>query len=179
MKTRGFTEDDVPSQAGRIALVTGANTGIGFHVARVLAERGARVLLGCRSAERAEAAVARIRRTVSKASLEIVRLDLGDLASVEAAADRVLREPKLDLLINNPRRSKLQLLYNQTSTAPTTKELPAIRGINELPPDSRFRVESVSTEERVSSVRVVDFFGDEQVEIVYCGNLWNHWSCSP
>ncbi len=77
----------------------------------------------------------------------------------------------LDLLINNPRRSKLQLLYNQTSTAPTTKELPAIRGINELPPDSRFRVESVSTEERVSSVRVVDFFGDEQVEIVYCGNL--------
>ena len=53
---KSFTEDSVPDQSGRTILVTGANTGIGYEAARVLAERGARVLIGCRSAQRAEAA---------------------------------------------------------------------------------------------------------------------------
>lgn len=101
MGKRGFTEADVPSQAGRVAFVTGANTGIGLHVARVLAERGARVLLGCRSIDKAEHAVETIRQTAPEADLAVVRLDLADLASVEQAATRVADEPQLDLLVNN------------------------------------------------------------------------------
>lgn len=101
MKKTGFTEADVPSQAGRVALVTGANTGIGFHVARVLAERGARVLLGCRSVDKAEAAMARIRLTAPRADVDVVPLDLADLASVRRAAAQVGEEPQLDRLINN------------------------------------------------------------------------------
>ena len=58
---QGFTDRDVPDQSGRTFLVTGANTGIGFETARVLARRGGRVLLGCRSEERAAGAIDRIR----------------------------------------------------------------------------------------------------------------------
>lgn len=98
---RGFTETDVPNQSGKIALVTGANTGIGFHVARVLAERGARVLVGCRSKTKADAAIGQIKKKSPKADVSFLPLDLGDLGSIRAAADQVKQEPRLDLLINN------------------------------------------------------------------------------
>ena len=58
--TQGFTDRDVPDQSGRTFVVTGANTGIGFETARVLARQGARVLLGCRSEKRAAGAIDRI-----------------------------------------------------------------------------------------------------------------------
>ncbi len=96
-----FTEASVPQQTGRTAFITGANSGIGFEAARVLAERGARVLIGCRSAERATAARDRILDLHSNAEVEIVPLDLGNLASVREAAARVRQEPRVDLLINN------------------------------------------------------------------------------
>ena len=79
----------------------------------------------------------------------------------------------LDLVVTNPRRSRLQILYNQ-STGSTVERLEdglAEFGINELPIDARFRVESISTEERVTSVVIVDFSGDEKLDIIYCGNL--------
>lgn len=100
---RGFTEREVPDQTGRTAFVTGANTGIGFHTARVLAENGARVLLGCRNGEKAEAAIDKIRRKpgCEDADVTFVPLDLADLDSIEAAAKQVAKEPQLDLLINN------------------------------------------------------------------------------
>jgi NAD(P)-dependent dehydrogenase (short-subunit alcohol dehydrogenase family) len=97
----GFTADDVPDQSGRTFLVTGANTGIGFETAKVLAARGARVLLGCRSAERAAAAIESIHEALPDADLEFVELDQGDLGSVRAAAERVADEPRLDVLLNN------------------------------------------------------------------------------
>ncbi|WP_420452897.1 oxidoreductase [Ilumatobacter sp.] len=97
----GFTDHDVPDLTGRTLMVTGANTGLGFAAARVLAERGARVLLGCRSDEKANGAMDAIRRDVPDADLASVPLDLGDLASVEAAAETVAGTESLDVLVNN------------------------------------------------------------------------------
>ncbi|MBB3812005.1 NAD(P)-dependent dehydrogenase (short-subunit alcohol dehydrogenase family) [Xanthomonas arboricola] len=97
----GFTETDVPNQAGKCFVVTGANAGVGFEISRVLAARGARVLLGCREQGRADAAIARIKRLTPGADLAWLPLDLGDLDSVRAAAAHVLKEPRINVLINN------------------------------------------------------------------------------
>ncbi len=98
---RGFTEKDVPDQSGKIAFVTGANTGLGFHASRVLAGNGARVLMGCRSEEKAQAAIDKIKAKSKDAEIEFVHLDLADLDSIEAAAGEVAQEPQLDMLVNN------------------------------------------------------------------------------
>ena len=95
-----YNESDVPAQAGRTALITGANTGIGYEAARVLAGRGARVLLGCRSPERGAAARRRIVALHPQADVAVVHLDLASLASIRRAAAQLAKEP-LDLLINN------------------------------------------------------------------------------
>ena len=101
MKTT-WTEADIPDQTGRVALVTGANSGIGFEAARALAEHGATVLLGCRNPTKAADALARIQAAVPHATVEILPLDLADLESIRAAAESVTeRFDSLDLLINN------------------------------------------------------------------------------
>jgi NAD(P)-dependent dehydrogenase (short-subunit alcohol dehydrogenase family) len=99
--SNGFTAADVPDQSGRTVLVTGANTGLGFEASKVLAERGARVLLGCRSDEKAQRAIAEIQAAVPDADLDVVPLDQADLASVRAAAEQVQGEERLDVLVNN------------------------------------------------------------------------------
>ncbi|WP_225805462.1 oxidoreductase [Streptomyces sp. NK15101] len=92
-----WSRTDIPDQSGRTALVTGASGGIGLETARVLAARGAHVLLACRSVGRGRAAAARI-----GGSTEVVRLDLASLDSVREAAARVRgRYERLDLLVNN------------------------------------------------------------------------------
>lgn len=96
-----YRETDVPDQTGKTIFVTGANTGIGFEAARVLAERGARVLLGCRSEDKAVDAIARIQATAPNADVVWVPLDLGSLDSVKSAAAIVNQEAKLDALVNN------------------------------------------------------------------------------
>lgn len=98
----GFTEADVTDQSGKCFIVTGANTGIGFEAARVLAARRARVLLACRDKAKAEAAMARIGRlTRGAADVAFLPLDQADLDSVRAAADLAAQEPRIDALINN------------------------------------------------------------------------------
>jgi retinol dehydrogenase 12 len=93
---------DHASLSGRVALVTGANTGIGLVTARELARRGAHVFIACRSVEKGQAAVAEIRTTTGNEKVELLALDLGDLDSVRACAAAFLaRDLPLHLLINN------------------------------------------------------------------------------
>jgi NAD(P)-dependent dehydrogenase (short-subunit alcohol dehydrogenase family) len=97
-----WTPSDLPDQSGRTALVTGANSGLGFHTSLELARKGARVLMACRNPDRAREAVGRVRSQVPNASVELVALDLASLDSIEAAADDVTgRLTALDLLVNN------------------------------------------------------------------------------
>ena len=96
----GWTVNDIPGLTGRIAVVTGANSGIGYVTARELARKGARVVLACRSEVRGNAAVNRIFAEVPDAVAEFARLDLGDLGSVRDFADRFPYD-HLDLLVNN------------------------------------------------------------------------------
>ncbi|KIP88950.1 hypothetical protein RU09_14510 [Microbacterium sp. MEJ108Y] len=89
----------LPDLAGRTILVTGANAGIGYWCAEILAGHGARVLLGCRSTERAEVAASSIRAHAPGADLGIVPLDLGSLVSITAAAASV--GERIDAVICN------------------------------------------------------------------------------
>ena len=98
---RGFTEQDVPDQAGKTFVVTGANTGLGYEAARVLSARGGRVLLACRSQSKAEEAIARIQDANGDVDVSFVALDLGDLSSVQACADELSNEDQIDVLVNN------------------------------------------------------------------------------
>lgn len=96
-----FTASDVPDQSGKTIIVTGANTGIGFEAAAVLAAKGARVLLACRSRDKGEAAMARIRQLTPAADLAFLPLDQADLTSVRTAAELAAKEVRIDVLINN------------------------------------------------------------------------------
>ncbi len=100
--TAKWTSGDVPGQHGRLAVVTGANTGLGFETARVLAARGASVVLAVRDTDKGKRAADRIAVTAPGANVMVQPLDLASLDSIRAAA-RELRaqHPRIDLLINN------------------------------------------------------------------------------
>jgi NAD(P)-dependent dehydrogenase (short-subunit alcohol dehydrogenase family) len=97
-----WTEKDIPDQTGRTAVVTGANGGLGLQTALALAGAGAHVVLAARDPAKTTTAVARIAERYPAASLEVVPLDLGDLAMVSAAANKVLAgHERVDILVNN------------------------------------------------------------------------------
>ena len=97
-----WTEADVPDQSGRTAVITGGNSGIGFEAARVLATRGARLILGCRDRGKAHDAVTRIRAAATGADVRVVPLDLASLESVRAAAGQIRSTcERIDLVVNN------------------------------------------------------------------------------
>jgi NAD(P)-dependent dehydrogenase (short-subunit alcohol dehydrogenase family) len=110
----------VPGQRGRVAVVTGGNTGLGFETARMLAGAGAAVVLACRDLDRAADAAARIRQRQPDAELSLVRLDLAAQRSVRTAAAELRdRHPRIDLLINNaggvnPRYQRTQDGFERT-----------------------------------------------------------------
>ena len=99
--TRKFTENNVPDQSGSTVVITGANTGLGYEAARVLSGRGARVLIACRSQQKAEDAIARIEKQNGTVNISYVPLDLGDLSSVKQCAAQLQAEERIDVLINN------------------------------------------------------------------------------
>jgi NAD(P)-dependent dehydrogenase (short-subunit alcohol dehydrogenase family) len=97
-----WTPADIPDQTGRVAVVTGANGGLGLEVTRALARRGAHVVMAARNPNKADTARIRVLAELPTASLEVVPLDLGSLASVEQAAATMLEaHPRIDLLVNN------------------------------------------------------------------------------
>ena len=97
-----WTAADVPDQTGRVAVITGANTGIGYETAAVLARQGADVVLAVRNIDKGEQAAARITAASPHAKVAVQQLDLTSLASVSAAADAIKSaHPRIDLLINN------------------------------------------------------------------------------
>lgn len=97
-----WSERDVPDQTGRIAVVTGANSGIGLETVRVLARKGAHVVLAVRNREKGEAARADITRAEPQAKVAVEHLDLANLESVETFADEFgATHQRFDLLINN------------------------------------------------------------------------------
>jgi NAD(P)-dependent dehydrogenase (short-subunit alcohol dehydrogenase family) len=96
-----WTTAEIPSLQGTTAIVTGANSGIGWHTALELARAGAGVILASRTAAKGQDAVARIRREVPLATVRMEILDLASLKSVHAFAAAVGGEARLDLLVNN------------------------------------------------------------------------------
>ena len=135
-----WTVEDMPEQAGRTILVTGASSGLGLRSAEALASRGARVLMGCRNPQKAAIALEAVAKVASGAAPEVVPLDLADLEVVRACAERVTnRLDHLDVLMNNagvmaiPRQRTKQGLEMQLGTnhlghfALTGRLLPLLR----------------------------------------------------
>jgi retinol dehydrogenase 12 len=82
-----YKYDDIPSQEGKIVIVTGGNSGIGKETARVLLSKGAHVYLACRDEERGIEAIADLKQVTGKEGIELLKLDLGNVKSVLAAAE--------------------------------------------------------------------------------------------
>ncbi len=100
--TDKWTASRIPDQHGRIAIVTGANSGLGLVTARELARAGASVVLACRDTQKGDAAAREITAAAPGSQVEVSALDLGSLASVRAFAERFgASRDGLDLLINN------------------------------------------------------------------------------
>jgi NAD(P)-dependent dehydrogenase (short-subunit alcohol dehydrogenase family) len=121
MASKKWTAEDIPDQTGRDVIVTGANSGLGFHTSLELARKGAHVVMACRNVDKAAAAEQRIRDEVPGADVEVRALDLADLDSVRAFAG-ALDLDKIDLLVNNagvmalPRQHTAQGFERQLGT---------------------------------------------------------------
>lgn len=100
--TAKWTAADVPDQSGRVAIVTGANSGLGYDTAAVLADKGAHVVLAVRNLDKGRQAVDQIKSSSPNADVTLQELDLSSLNSVrKAAAELRAAHPRIDLLINN------------------------------------------------------------------------------
>jgi NAD(P)-dependent dehydrogenase (short-subunit alcohol dehydrogenase family) len=97
-----WTTADIPDQTGRVAVITGANTGLGYETAAALAEHGAHVVLAVRNLDKGKDAATLISRRSPNASVALQELDLTSLDSIRAAADQLRSDhDRIDLLINN------------------------------------------------------------------------------
>jgi len=102
MVRQSWTVDDIADQHGRTAVVTGANTGLGFEAARILAQHGAAVVLACRTEAKGAEAADRLRSLAPDSTVTALQLNLASQASVREAAEQLREEHRrIDLLINN------------------------------------------------------------------------------
>ncbi len=102
MSSTAWTVSDIPDQSGRLAVVTGANSGLGLETTKALAASGASVVMAVRSPDRGQAAVDEIRADTPDADIELLRLDLASLDSIRTASTELHdRHDRIDLLINN------------------------------------------------------------------------------
>jgi len=104
--TPTFTDKDLPSLVGKVFIVTGAASGLGFELAKILYIAGGTVYIAARSVSRCEDAIQKVKfqtsKQKSKGQLKIMVIDLADLGSLKAAADEFLaQETRLDVLVNN------------------------------------------------------------------------------
>lgn len=117
---------DMPSQSGRIFLVTGGTSGMGYEDAKALAAAGAQVVIAARNPQRGEEAIARIKQEVTDAQVQFEAVDLADLASVKVLGERLSATlPRLDGLINNaaimsPHSVAPRLMASSCNWPPTT-----------------------------------------------------------
>lgn len=98
----GWTAKDIPSQNGRVVVITGANSGVGYESAVALAAKGAQVIMASRSIDKAQKAQQDLLQRAPKAKVDLMRLDLGDLKSVRTFAEEFnAMYDRLDILMNN------------------------------------------------------------------------------
>lgn len=171
-KSNKWTADAIPDQMGKIAVVTGGNSGLGYKTVRELARHGAHVVLACRTPEKGEAARDQILDEVSDATIEVMELDLADLDSVRgfAAAYRS-NETALHILMNNagvmatPRRTtadefELQVGTNHLGHFALTGLL--LKVLLETPDSRVVTVSSIA--ERMGHVDVDDLMSETSYE---------------
>ena len=175
-----WSPDDIGDQTGRVALVTGANSGIGFATARALAEKGAHVVLACRNPERARRAADELESDLDRSSIELLTVDLSDLVAVRRSAERFLAEhARLDLLVNNagvmgtPYRQtadgfELQMATNHLGHFALTGLL-----LDRLVTSGRSRVVTVSS--LMHRIGHIDF---DDVAGLKIRNTWSHYGNS-
>ena len=97
-----FTENDIPRMDGKVVVITGANSGIGFEASRMLAGRGAHVVMSCRDEGRMGGALTSLRAMVPDAKVDGLVLDLASLGSIERASNELANShPHIDVLVNN------------------------------------------------------------------------------
>ena len=114
-----WTTADIPDQSGRVAVITGANTGLGFHTAAELADNGAHVVIAVRNLDKGKDAVAKIKADSPNAVVDVQQFDLTSLASVREAAEELKgAHQRIDLLINNA-----GVMYTEKSTTKDGFEL--------------------------------------------------------
>jgi NAD(P)-dependent dehydrogenase (short-subunit alcohol dehydrogenase family) len=100
--TQKWTQADIPDLTGKVIVITGANSGLGFECAKTFAEKGATVVMTARNLQKGEAARAEILQTWSEATVDLMPLDVGDLRSVRAFAAAFQEQyDRLDILLNN------------------------------------------------------------------------------
>ena len=100
--SRNWTVENIPDLAGKVIIVTGANSGIGLESAREFARKGAEVILACRSMDKAEVALVDIKAEIPDAKVKIIKLDLSSLKSVHQFAETFrTKYQRLDVLLNN------------------------------------------------------------------------------
>ncbi|KAI8054561.1 hypothetical protein BDF22DRAFT_619020 [Syncephalis plumigaleata] len=167
---KSFSNKQIPSLTGKVAVVTGANTGIGYHIALQLAKQGCRVYVACRNQERALAAIENIKSDIktsksggnTQPDLKFLALNLNNLAQVDRAAKEMLAaEPRIHILINNA--GVMALPYTQTDD-----HIESQFGVNHIGP-------TLFTQRLLPTIRQSGTT-DDPARIVFTSSLAHQWT---